>query len=286
MLPAGGESSWPAILELAECAELQGLDSVWFADHLIFRPPVVEGENGTHENWTVMTALAMGTQRVEIGSAVMCASFRNPGLVAKMAATLDHVAPGRLILAVGAGWHDPEYEAFGFSKEKKVGHFEEWLEIVSRLLRGERFSFSGRYYAFEDGVVLPPPGRRIPLLVGTRGPRMHGIAARWADGWNAAWYGRPEESFDDDVKVFDDALSAAGRDPASALRTVGLMVGDPDQSQAGQRTPPFSGSVDELASLLQAYEQRGIGHVVVWPVPGTTRSIERLADAVRLHRGR
>jgi FMNH2-dependent dimethyl sulfone monooxygenase len=285
MLPAGGESAWSSVLELAQCAESQGLDSVWFADHLIFRAPVSEPENGTHENWTVMTALAMSTQRLELGSAVMCASFRNPGLVAKMAATLDHIAPGRLILGVGAGWHDPEYDAFGFTKEKKVGHFEEWLEIVARLLRGERVTFEGRYYTCGDAVVLPPAGRRIPIVVGSRAPRMHSLAARWADGWNAAWYGRPEESFDTDVKVFDEATAVAERDPASVLRTVGVMIGDPDQAQAGERTPPFSGSVEDVVSLLQAYEQRGIAHVVVWPVPGTTRSVERLGDAVRAYRG-
>src|SRR3954468_15003405 len=118
VLPAGGETTWPELLELAQCAESQGLDSVWMADHLIFRPPIVDSVGSTHENWTVMSALATTTKRVELGSLVMCASFRNPGLVAKMATTLDHIAPGRLILGVGAGWHDPEYEAFGFPTQK------------------------------------------------------------------------------------------------------------------------------------------------------------------------
>src|SRR5688500_15718030 len=103
MLPVGGEPRWPALLELAECVAALGLDSVWVADHLIFRSP--NGvERGTHECWTLMTALAATTARVEIGSLVLCAGFRNPGLVAKMAATLDRVAQGRLILGVGAGF--------------------------------------------------------------------------------------------------------------------------------------------------------------------------------------
>jgi alkanesulfonate monooxygenase SsuD/methylene tetrahydromethanopterin reductase-like flavin-dependent oxidoreductase (luciferase family) len=284
VLPAGGQTSWARLLELARSAESQGLDSVWMADHLIFRPPLVDEVGGTHENWTVMSALATSTRRVELGSLVMCASFRSPGLVAKMAATFDQIAPGRLVLGVGAGWHDPEYEAFGFPRERRVGRFGEWLEIVARLLRGERVTFGGRYYVCEEAVVLPAPGRRIPLLVGSRAPRMHSLAARWADGWNVAWYGRPEDAFDAEVKVFDEALAAADRDPASVLRTVGIMVGDPEQELGGGPPARFSGSVEELASVFAAYQQRDIGHVVVWPVPGTTRSVERVADAVRLHR--
>jgi FMNH2-dependent dimethyl sulfone monooxygenase len=284
MLPAGGDTGWPELLELAQCAESQGLDSIWMADHLVFRQPVAD-EGGTHENWTVMTALATSTTSLELGSLVLCAGFRNPGLMAKMAATLDHIAPGRLILGVGAGWHDPEYDAFGFPSATKVSRFEEWIEIVARLLRGERVTFSGRFYTCGDAVVLPPPGRRIPILVGARGRRMHGLAARWADGWNAAWYGLPEDGFDADVKVFDEALAAAGREPTSVLRTVGIMVRDPDQPTTGESPVAGRGSVEDVAAALRSYDERGIGHLVAWLTPNTTRSVERLADAVRAYRG-
>jgi len=142
----GGIARWSTLSELAQATEAHDLDSVWLADHLLYQPP--EGETkGMHEAWTLMSALAAVTERIEIAPLVLCASFRNPGLVANMAATLDLVANGRLTLGVGAGWHDPEYEAFGFPADRKVSRFEEWVEIVARLLRGEQVTFDGTYYS-------------------------------------------------------------------------------------------------------------------------------------------
>ena len=127
---------------MAETAEGCGLDSVWIADHLL-----AEMQDGTvhgmHDAWTLLSAVAAVTTRVELGPLVLCSSFRDPGVVAKMAATLDEVSDGRLVLGLGAGWHDPEYEAFGFPTEHRVSRFAEALEIIVRLLRGERVSFKG-----------------------------------------------------------------------------------------------------------------------------------------------
>jgi alkanesulfonate monooxygenase SsuD/methylene tetrahydromethanopterin reductase-like flavin-dependent oxidoreductase (luciferase family) len=100
------------IRAVAQAAEDAGLDSVWGYDHLVFRDD--DGDSGIHECWTVMAAVAEATSRVELGILVMCTAFRNPALLAKMAGTLDHVSGGRLILGLGCGWHDPEFEAFGY----------------------------------------------------------------------------------------------------------------------------------------------------------------------------
>ena len=151
---------------VAETAEGCGLDSVWIADHLL-----AEMQDGTvhgmHDAWTLLSAVAAVTTRVELGPLVLCSSFRDPGVVAKMAATLDEVSDGRLVLGLGAGWHDPEYEAFGFPTDHRVSRFAEALEIIVRLLRGERVSFDGAVLqplrgraAAGSEALHPDPGRR------------------------------------------------------------------------------------------------------------------------------
>jgi probable F420-dependent oxidoreductase len=288
MLPVGESAAgggWPEIRELAVCAESEGLDSAWVADHFHYQPP--DGEiNGMHESWTLLSAVAAVTERIELAPLVLCSSFRSPGLVAKMAATLDLVSGGRLILGVGAGWHDPEYEAFGFPTDHRVGRFEEWLEIVIRLLRSEQVSYEGRWYQVHDAVLVPAPKRRIPILIAGNKPRMLGLVARHADAWNTAWFGLPDDRLAERLEGLEAALAAEGRDPAELELTVGLIVRDPDQPPEDDADDDtFSGSVAELSELLKAHEQLGFGHAIVILDPMTPRSVERLAEAVRLSRG-
>ena len=110
---SGGTYGWPHIREMAEVSEAAGFDSIWVYDHLIFRFPDAKPQ-GIHEAWTTLTALAVATHRVELGAVVFAMPFRNPALLAKMATTLDEISGGRLILGVGCGWHEPEFDAFGF----------------------------------------------------------------------------------------------------------------------------------------------------------------------------
>ena len=123
---------WTAIRDFARAADGLGIDSVWVYDHFFYDPEDGSPIEGTHEAWTILTAAAAVTERVELGALVLCSNFREPGLVAKMAATLDEVSGGRVILGLGAGWHDPEYDAFGYPTDHKVSRFEEWIEIVVR----------------------------------------------------------------------------------------------------------------------------------------------------------
>jgi probable F420-dependent oxidoreductase len=287
MLPLGETDDvgdWPRIRELAEVAEVEGLDSLWVADHFFYKPP--DGEpKGLHEAWTLMSAVAAVTSRVEIAPLVLCSAFRNPGLMAHMAATLDVVSQGRLILGIGAGWHDPEFEAFGYPADHKVSRFEEWVEIVVRLLRGEQVTFEGTYYETRDAVVLPPPKRQIPILIAGNKPRMLGLVARHADSWNTAWFGMPDDRLHERLRGLDTALDAAGRDKATLERTVGLLVRDPDQPSDEDDTDWFSGRVDELAALLRAHEELGLSHAIVILEPRTPQSVKRLAEAVRISRG-
>jgi probable F420-dependent oxidoreductase len=283
--PTGGMPGWADLLAMARAAEDSGLDSGWIADHFVYRSP--EGrEAGMLEAWTALSALAAATSRIELGPIVLCASFRNPVLTAKMAATLDQISGGRLVLGVGCGWHEPEYDAMGLPFDHRVGRFEEWLEIVARLLRGERVTFEGRFHRADDAVLLPPPARRIPILVAARRPRMLEITARWADQWNAAWFGLPDERLAAQMTALDEALASVGRDRAAVERTVGIIVRDPDQPPIAEpEERAIDGTVDELARALEAYRDLGIGHLQAILEPMTPRSVERLASAVRLVRG-
>jgi hypothetical protein len=162
---------WSEIQAFARHAEAIGLDSVWVCDHFLSSPPGGPVE-GIHEGWTILSALAASTPRVEVGSLVMCNSFRNPALLAKMAVTADAVSEGRLVLGLGAGWYDAEYVAFGYPTDHRVSRFEEALAIITALLSGDSVTFSGRYYRMEEAALLPPPQRPIPILVAGKAPRM------------------------------------------------------------------------------------------------------------------
>jgi probable F420-dependent oxidoreductase len=286
MLPLGETDDvgdWPRIRELAEVAESEGLDSLWVADHFFHKP--ADGQpTGLHEAWTLLSAVAAVTSRVELAPLVLCSAFRNPGLLANMAATLDVVSRGRLVLGVGAGWHDPEFEAFGYPTDHKVGRFEEWVEIVVRLLRGETVTFEGTYYETRDAVVVPAPGRRIPILIAGNKPRMMRLVARHGDSWNTAWFAMPDDRLRGRLADLDNALDAEGRDRATLERTVGVLVRDPDQP--GEEDEDwFVGGVEELAELLRAHEALGLSHAIVILEPRTPQSVRRLAEAVRLSRG-
>jgi len=276
-----GTPPWAEVRAFALAAEDRGFDSVWMWDHFFNR--AADGSiEGMHESWTILSALAAVTERVELGTLVMCASFRNPGLLAKMAATLDEVSAGRLILGLGAGWHDPEYEAFGFPVGQRVARFEEALRLVRSLLDGETVTFTGEFQRFEGAVLAPAPNRRIPVLVAGDGPRMLRLTARYADAWNAAWYGQPDEGLRSMLASFEDVLEAEGRDPASIMRTVGVRIRDPDGPVVADDEPAFRGSVEQMAALFDGYARLGIDHLILEIGPKSEGSLDRVAEAISL----
>ena len=275
--------TWGDVLAFARAAEGSGLDSVWVTDHLLSHPGDGTVE-GVHEAWTLLSALAASTERVELGQLVTCISFRNPAILAKMATTVDEIAGGRVTLGLGAGWDDDEYRAFGLPTDHRVDRFEEALGVLGPLLRGERVTADGRYHRTHDAVLLPAPERRIPLLIAAEGPRMLRLTARHADAWNTAWFGAPDERLRSHLAALDAALDAEGRDRGSMRRTVGVSVADPDQdpSSADDDEEPFTGSVDELATALDAYAALDVDDVLLLLQPMSARSLERAASAKRL----
>jgi probable F420-dependent oxidoreductase len=285
ILPAGdtdgpnGAPTFEDVAAVARAAEVGGLDSAWLADHLFYRAP--DGrEYGLHEAWTLLAGVAARTSRIELGTMVLCTSFRNPVLTAKMAATLDVVSNGRLILGLGCGWHEPEYAAMGLPFAARVANFEEQLQVIRRLLDGGRVTFDGEHVRVRDAVLLPPPTRRVPILVAARKARMLRLTARWADAWNTAWYGLPDDRLRAAIAAFDAALAETERSPEQVQRTIGLTIRDPDQPPAPEPDErAFDGSVAEVAGLLRAYRDLGFGHAIVGLEPISVRSVERLAVA-------
>src|SRR5690242_1214317 len=150
------EVRWPEMLSIARTVEASGFDSIWLGDHMLYRGAGRQ-ECGPWDVWTTLAALAASTERVHLGPLVASTAFHPPGLVARMAATIDEVSRGRFILGLGTGWNEPEFRAFGVPFEHKVARFEEAFTIIRRLLAGERVSFAGRFYQTDDAVLLPPP---------------------------------------------------------------------------------------------------------------------------------
>ncbi len=208
-----GAVPYPVVREMAQGAEAGGLDSVWVYDHLLFRFGD-DPTTGLYECWTVLSAIAEATRRVELGTIVLCTGFRNPALLAKMAGTLDAISDGRLILGVGAGWHDPEFEAFGFPTDHKVSRFEEALAVITGLIRDGRVDLDGAFVQARDAVLVPPARPDIPILVAAKKPRMFELTARHADAWNMAWFGLPDERLATGRRELAEACERVGRDPA------------------------------------------------------------------------
>jgi alkanesulfonate monooxygenase SsuD/methylene tetrahydromethanopterin reductase-like flavin-dependent oxidoreductase (luciferase family) len=294
MLPLGEQETvgrplpWEDLREMSLAAEETGLDSIWGADHLIFRSHGTS--SGIHECWTILTAVAAITRRVEIGPMVLALPFRNPALVAKMATALDEVSAGRLVLGLGCGWHEPEFDAFDFPFDHRVGRFEEGLAVVLPLLRSGRVKVEGRWHRADTELLPPGPRPNGPtILIAGKRPRMLRLVARHADAWNAAWYGRREEAaeLEQRIVLLNEACVAEGRDPATITLTAGLFVSFPALQQAGDEDPPenaISGDAEEVGRALGAYHELGIEHAIVHLWPPSAASVMELGRAAEVAR--
>jgi probable F420-dependent oxidoreductase len=274
---------WNALRAYALEAEAAGLDSVWMFDHFFNRRDDGTMQN-MYESWTILSAVASVTDRILLGSLVMCSSFRSPGLLAKMAATLDEVSGGRLILGIGSGWYDPEYEAFGYPTDRRGTRYEETLAVVRRLLDGEKVTFAGEFHQLRDAVLAPAPSRRIPILVAGEGPRMLLLAAHYGDAWNDNGFGLPDERLRAVLKRLDESLEAEGRDPSTLERTIGVTVRHPGVAIHPDDEPAFQGTSPELAEMFDTYAGLGVDHLILEVGPKTIASIAWVSEAIDLFR--
>jgi alkanesulfonate monooxygenase SsuD/methylene tetrahydromethanopterin reductase-like flavin-dependent oxidoreductase (luciferase family) len=230
-----------------------------------------------------LSAIAAVTNTVTLGPFVACNSFREPALLAKMADTLEEVSGGRLLLGLGAGWHEPEYTSFGFPFDHLAGRFEEALQIIVPLLKGEQVTFHGRYYNVDDAELRPrgPRPGGPPIWIGAKGPRMLRLVARYADAYNSVWHSHVSQSLDRFARM-EAACREVGRDPTTMMRTSGSNVLVPDAGDAPDApASAMTGSAQEIAEKLWAFHtEAGVSHMTVILDPWTTRGIEMFGRVI------
>lgn len=271
------EVRWPEYLAIARAAELAGFDSIWVGDHLLYRGDD-RPERGPWDAWTVLAALAASTERVVLGPLVACLAFHPPGLVARMAAAINEISGGRFVLGVGSGWNEPEFRAFGLRFDHRATSFIESFEIVRRLLAGERVTSDGQFWQAEDAVLLPPPARRTPLMVGSNGPRQLAATLPYADSWNTWFdgYGNTAEGFAALNAEITTAARSAGRDPAEIERSVCVLVAlDPAARERPRDddTPPLEGDAKHIARALRELAEAGADEAILVLDPITEHSV-------------
>lgn len=275
---------WPELRAMATAAEEAGLDSLWVGDHLLYRGDD-RPERGPWDAWTTMAALAGVTERVRIGPLVACAAFHPPGILARMAASLDEISRQRFVLGIGAGWNRTEFDAFGIPYDHRASRFEEAFAIVRGLLAGERVTLDGRYHRVEDSVLLPTPARRVPIMLGSNGDRLLRAALGHVDAWNTWFdgYGNRPDGFARLNARISDIATELGRDPDEVSRSAcALVVLDP---AAGERriadgVDPIAGTTAAIASRLRELADAGADEVVIVASPITEASIRTLGDVV------
>ncbi len=290
------EVPFPELIAMAQLAEEVGFDSIWLGDHLLYDLPV--GPRGPWEVWTSLAALAASTTTIELGPLVACTSFHAPAMLAKQAATVDAISRGRLIVGLGAGWNRPDYRAFGFPYDHRIGRFEEAFTIIRTLLTEGAIDFHGTYYDATDCVLHPRSPRTggPPLMVGSIGDRMLDITLPHVSAWNMWWsqYGNSVEGFARAKQRVDGLITAAGRsvDDVAATAAVYFRLPGGVRRQMGDYdtdipTDPIEGSTLELADHLRGLAAAGCAHAQIVVDPITRDTITTLADVLtEFHRAR
>ena len=263
-------SLWPRsnrtpadIVEEARTADASGWHGVWLADH--YMPDTGDttpARGDMHECWALLPALAAVTGRVRIGTLVSPTSVHHPALLANRAATIDRLSGGRMVLGLGAGWQLNEHHAYGIALEppgRRVSRFEEAVGIVRSLLTEDSTTFHGEFYDFTDAPCDPKPVQSpLPLLVGTRGPRMQRIAARHASEWNI--WAVPDLAARRQGLL--EACEKAGRDPATMRTSVNAMV-DLDGQNPVPGRPVVTGTAQQVIDQLGQFADLGFDEFVL-----------------------
>jgi alkanesulfonate monooxygenase SsuD/methylene tetrahydromethanopterin reductase-like flavin-dependent oxidoreductase (luciferase family) len=290
-------TDWPSFRDAALAGEAAGWDDVWTWDHLlaIFGPweqPILEG-------WATQTAVAAVTSRVRLGLMVGANTFRDPGLTAKLATTLDNVSGGRAILGIGGAWFEREHDAFGIpfgsGFGERLDRLDEAVMVMRRLLDGERFSHEGRFYRFDDALCEPRPIQpHLPILVGGSGRKktLRTVALR-ADAWNTSGF---LDEAREKVATLDEHCRVVGREPGDIERTISFPIVLRDRREDAEAAfaallahngtpnagdvPNLLGSPTQVADEIRPYrDELGFSHVIVrMPAPYDRETIDRIGE--------
>jgi alkanesulfonate monooxygenase SsuD/methylene tetrahydromethanopterin reductase-like flavin-dependent oxidoreductase (luciferase family) len=270
---------WPEIRDIAVRAEAIGFDAVWVPDELVWflegEPPV-----GVWEGVSMMGALAAVTSRVKLGSWVMSALHRNPGIIAKVVETLDEISGGRFVFGLGAGHAWPgQAHAFGLPEDKVFDRFDEALQVIVPLLREGRANFEGNYHAARELPQNPrgPRPGRIPLMIGGNGPKGQRAAVRYADIWSG-WTDKHVDEAYDRIPTLEAICAEEGRDPKSIGRSIGVGVRPLPDAQ--KRDDILTGTAEEIAGKIRSYGEAGYTQVELQFGPPTVEALEALAPVL------
>ena len=275
------EVRWPEIVAMARAADETGFDSIWLGDHMLYRGED-RPDRGPWDAWTQLAALAALTHRVELGPLVAATAFHPPGVLARMAASIDELSGGRFIFGIGAGWNEAEFRAFGIPFDRLASRFEESFEIIRRLFAGEAVTFAGRFQHVEDAVLLPPPARRVPLMVGSKGARVLAATLPHVDAWNTwyTWYGNTAKGFAEQNAEIDAACVRVGREPQTLRRSACVLVAVGSGGERPHEVGPVL--VDNLAAHLRELADAGLDEAIIVVDPVTERSFRQIAERIGL----
>jgi probable F420-dependent oxidoreductase len=278
----------------ARKAETLGFDSVWVSDHFFYsfeRYGTDPSPIASLEPMATLAGIAAVTDRVRLGTLVLCAAFRHPALLAKAATSIDLLSGGRLDIGLGAGWMAEEFGAFGYrfgSPGERFTVLEETVEVLEELFGGEAVMYEGPNVTLRQAVLAPAPDRPPPIWLGGKGgPRLLRLAARHADGWNVVWRMSPE-AYARKVSDVRAACETEGRDPATFRLSVGLysLIGEDeaaaravfergraaapgnamaDDDEETWRADTLSGTSEQILERIAAFETLGVEEIIVSP---------------------
>ncbi len=270
-------SFWPSSAQpyevmksLGQHVEATGWDGFWMADH--FMPNEGDIYQPYHEVWTTLAALSTVVPRIRLGTLVVGNTYRHPAVLANMAATLDNICDGRLVLGIGSGWQVNEHEKYGLefgTVNSRLRKLEEACQVIKGLFQEQSFSFQGDYYTLNDAVLVPKPKQtRLPLLIGGGGEKLTlKITARYADEWNV-W--GDVATLKHKMAILDQHCDAAGRDPANIQRSaVALLFLSNDEAfikrmkGSPAAMPSIVGNVAEVRDIVKAYQDAGVDELIV-----------------------
>lgn len=297
--------SYADVLGITREAETAGFRALWVSDHLFLGPDAVATD--CLEAWTLLAALAVDTKKIRIGPMVTSQSYRNPALLAKIAAGVDQMSGGRVEFGVGAGWKEVEYRAYGYEFPEaptRVTQLVETLEICTRLWTEDKATFRGKHYRIEDAVSSPKPVQKpFPIWIGGTKPRVMRIAAKYAQWFNMSNPGQPAEPRIAELnELLPEACKAVGRDPATLKRSLFIQVLvapsrreiDEIASELGSRAKTTGsewlkarpamivGTPDEVGQQLRAIASGGIDHAnVMFPYKFELAGVRALREVAK-----
>lgn len=262
--------SFDVMKQLGNHVEQSGWDGIWLADH--FMPNAEDTSAPLPEAWTTLAALAASIPRIRLGTLVTGNTYRHPAVLAKMAATVDHISDGRLVLGLGSGWQENEHEKYGIEFDTVAGRLqrlEEACQVIKSLFNEESANFKGKYYTLNDAPLFPKPKQdTLPLLIGGGGEKVTlRITAQYADEWNV--WGNVE-LLTQKMAVLDQHCETLGRDPAEIQRSaVALLFVTEDAAFAKKmrdstdKPPKIAGTVSELRDVIAGYADAGVNELIV-----------------------